>query len=128
MPGDVPGSGSSQFVATSGIDSADKCAEYCDKNKGCGSYEFSPSELKCNINTENEPTSEKIYKDYQFCSKMKTGKHAGFIRYEPNDVREQYKNEEGGEEKKEEEPERKEKKEEGDQPAEAKESSELTVA
>merc|ERR1712228_690187 len=49
---------------------------------------------------------------------MKTGKHAGFIRYEPNDVREQYKNEEGGEEKK----------EEGDQPAEAKESSELTVA
>lgn len=69
MPGDVPGSGSSQFVATSGIDSADKCAEYCDKEKNCGSYEFSPSELKCNVNTENEPTSKKIYKDYQFCSK-----------------------------------------------------------
>merc|ERR1712142_813524 len=87
MPGDVPGSGSSQFVATSGIDSADKCAEYCDKEKNCGSYEFSPSELKCNVNTENEPTSKKIYKDYQFCSKKSTGKHAGFIRYEPKDVR-----------------------------------------
>jgi hypothetical protein len=87
MPGDVPGSGSSQFVATAGIDSADKCAEYCDKEKNCGSYEFSPSELKCNVNTENEPTSKKIYKDYQFCSKKSTGKHAGFIRYEPKDVR-----------------------------------------
>jgi len=87
MPGDVPGSGSSQFVATSKIDSADKCAEYCDKEKNCGSYEFSPSELKCNVNVENEPTSQKIYKDYQFCSKKSTGKHAGFIRYEPKDVR-----------------------------------------
>jgi len=87
MPGDVPGSGSSQFVATSNIDSADKCAEYCDKEKNCGSYEFSPSELKCNVNVENEPTSQKIYKDYQFCSKKSTGKHAGFIRYEPKDVR-----------------------------------------
>merc|ERR1711879_302266 len=87
MPGDVPGSGSNQFVATSGIDSANKCAEYCDKEKNCGSYEFSPSELKCNVNTENEPTSKKIYKDYQFCSKKSTGKHAGFIRYEPKDVR-----------------------------------------
>jgi len=86
MPGDVPGAGSNHFLASAGIDSAKKCAEYCTKNKGCGSYEFSPSELKCNINTENEPTSEKIYKDYQFCSKMKTGKHAGFIRYEPTDV------------------------------------------
>jgi len=87
MPGDVPGSGSSQFVATGGIDSADKCAEYCNKEKNCGSYEFSPSELKCNVNTENEPTSKKIYKDYQFCSKKLGGKHAGFIRYEPVDVR-----------------------------------------
>lgn len=87
MPGDVPGAGSNHFLASSGIDSPKKCAEFCAKNRGCGSYEFSPSELKCNINTENEPTSEKIYKDYQFCSKMKTGKHAGFIRYEPNDIR-----------------------------------------
>jgi len=88
MPGDVPGSGSNQFIAGIGeIDSAKKCAEYCDKEDGCGSYEFSPSELKCNINTENEPTSTKIYKDYQFCSKKKSGKNAGFIRYEPKDVR-----------------------------------------
>jgi len=87
MPGDVPGSGSSKLSNTGSIDSADKCAEYCNKNKDCGSYEFSPSELRCNVNTESEPTSKKIYKDYQFCSKKKTGKHAGFIRYEPVDVR-----------------------------------------
>jgi len=128
MPGDVPGAGSNKFLASNGIDSAEECAEYCSKNRGCGSYEFSPSELKCNINTENEPTSEKIYKDYQFCSKMKTGKHAGFIRYEPNDVREEYKNEEGGEEEKKEEGGEEEKKKEEGPPAEAKESSELTVA
>merc|ERR1719499_273113 len=90
MPGDVPGSGSNQFVAGIGeIDSAKKCAQYCDKEEGCGSYEFSPSELKCNVNTENEPTTTKIYKDYQFCSKKKSGKNAGFIRYEPSDVRAQ---------------------------------------
>jgi hypothetical protein len=87
MPGDVPGSGSNKYLTTGGIDSAEKCAEFCTKEDGCGSYEFSPSELKCNINTENEPTSRKIYKDYQFCSKEKTGKHASFIRYLPTDVR-----------------------------------------
>jgi len=87
MPGDVPGSGSNKYLTTGGIDSAEKCAEFCTKQEGCGSYEFSPSELKCNINTENEPTSRKIYKDYQFCSKEKTGKHASFIRYQPTDVR-----------------------------------------
>jgi len=87
MPGDVPGSGSNKYLTTGGIDSAEKCAEFCSKEDGCGSYEFSPSELKCNINTENEPTSRKIYKDYQFCSKEKTGKHASFIRYLPTDVR-----------------------------------------
>jgi len=87
MPGDVPGSGSNKYLTTGGIDSAEKCAEFCTKEDGCGSYEFSPSELKCNINTENEPTSRRIYKDYQFCSKEKTGKHASFIRYLPTDVR-----------------------------------------
>jgi len=88
MPGDVPGSGSNKFTKGIGqIDSAKKCAEYCNKETSCGSYEFSPSELKCNVNQENEPTTTKIYKDYQFCSKKQVGKNAGFIRYEPADVR-----------------------------------------
>jgi hypothetical protein len=44
------------------------CASVCDGIPTCRSYECSPTELRCNVNTASKPTHEE-YKDYSFCEK-----------------------------------------------------------
>ena len=69
--GDVPGFG---MVGESGggqaVTECSECRELCASTSGCLSYECSPSELKCNLNSRNSPeegSSDNL--DYAFCSK-----------------------------------------------------------
>ena len=48
--------------------SLEDCAEKCNQNDGCLSFEHSISERKCNLNDIRGPIVEP-YKDYVFCSK-----------------------------------------------------------
>ena len=75
-PGDVPGWGSiislPSFFASPdlpSIDDINSCALACDLTPDCCSFEFSQTEVRCNLNTECGPTSTEIYKDYTFCVK-----------------------------------------------------------
>ena len=50
----------------SNIPNNDECGMKCLSTAGCRSYEYSPTEKKCNLNTVDAP-SRGIYKDYAFC-------------------------------------------------------------
>ena len=64
--GDVPGWGLS---IRGGFEAAttNDCAAQCKAEAECCSYEWSPTEKKCNLNKECLPTASK-YKDYHFCA------------------------------------------------------------
>ena len=61
--GDVPGWGSIQSLPS--INNVVSCARHCDVTSGCCSFEYSPTEMKCNLNRECRPTKG-AYKDYAF--------------------------------------------------------------
>merc|ERR1711962_1432143 len=81
-PGDVPGWGSiislPNFFASPDlptIDNIDSCALACDLTPDCCSFEFSQTEVRCNLNTECGPTSTENYNDYTFCGKRSGDGH-----------------------------------------------------
>jgi len=69
--GDVPGWGKiGDSGGGQGVADCSECGELCASTSGCLSYECSPRELKCNLNTRNSPKAESSdYRDYTFCSK-----------------------------------------------------------
>ena len=70
MKGHDPGPGKIEGQdGDSRVESCDVCAAMCSKEGQCLSFECSPSELKCKMNTVNKPTEEANNKDYVFCSK-----------------------------------------------------------
>ena len=65
--GDLPGWGTD---IGSKLDlSLEDCAERCNGDKTCLSFEHSPTEIKCNLNKIAEP-SQGPYLDYIFCTKL----------------------------------------------------------
>ena len=64
--GDIGGSG--QISGQHTENSISGCAARCDGNSECGSFEYSSSTKKCNLNTDISPDSD-IYGDYSFCVK-----------------------------------------------------------
>ena len=78
-PGDVPGWGSimslPSFWGSSDlppINDMNSCAYACNLTPDCCSFEFSQTEVRCNLNTECGPTSTENYNDYTFCGKSKS--------------------------------------------------------
>merc|ERR1719183_3515519 len=61
------------------VDDCSQCANICSAIETCGSYECSPTELKCNLNTETLPTNVIANKDYMFCSKKDSSKTAALL-------------------------------------------------
>jgi len=61
--GSIHGKGGGQSVA-----SCQECADLCDYEGTCGSYECSTTMLRCNLNVARQPTQEP-HQDYIFCSK-----------------------------------------------------------
>lgn len=49
-----------------------ECADLCSSDTLCASYECSPTEKKCNLNSGATPTTG-AYKDYIFCAKIAQG-------------------------------------------------------
>jgi len=47
------------------------CADKCNNNNQCNAYEYSPSQKKCFLVKEQNPTSSDTYETYNFCSKQK---------------------------------------------------------
>ena len=73
--GDVPGWGSIRSLLS--INNVASCARNCDLTSGCCSFEYSPTERRCNLNTECKPTTAAVHKDYTFCVKgIKTKRHS----------------------------------------------------
>ena len=65
--GNIPGWGS---YLGSGLElTRNECAEKCNVENFCLSFEHSSSEKRCNLNEFGEPTVEP-YKDYVFCTKQ----------------------------------------------------------
>ena len=65
--GNIPGWGS---YLGSGLElTRNECAERCNVENFCLSFEHSSSEKRCNLNEFGEPTVEP-YKDYVFCTKQ----------------------------------------------------------
>jgi len=63
--GKVQGAGGGQ-----GVKNCQMCADMCTQRALCKSYECSPTENKCNLNTGRFPWSKsKTYKDYNFCTR-----------------------------------------------------------
>jgi len=50
------------------VASCQECANFCSGMDNCKSFECSPTELRCHMNEEADPSQEK-YKDYMFCTK-----------------------------------------------------------
>ena len=65
--GDVPGWGSIQSLLS--INNDTSCAKHCDLTSGCCSFEYSPTERRCNLNRECKPTRAEVHKNYTFCVK-----------------------------------------------------------
>merc|ERR1719445_1046283 len=63
--GDIPGNG---IGGLQQVTNCNHCAAKCWSDGNCSSYECSPTELKCNLNTGRNPTAP-AYKDYVFCTK-----------------------------------------------------------
>lgn len=51
------------------IQSTEECAEACDDDHGCNSYEFSLHHKKCEMNYDAEPNKNETYMDFAFCQK-----------------------------------------------------------
>ena len=70
VPGDVAGSGTlcNQGGGEEVSECAD-CAAKCLACDGCRSYECSVTQLKCNLNTEPKPSTDKNNIDYAFCER-----------------------------------------------------------
>ena len=63
--GKINGKGGGQQV-----ESASECAGLCDSEPECGSFEFSPTEKKCNLNLKSAQIKKgSSYKDYALCVK-----------------------------------------------------------
>eukprot|EP01047_Picozoa_sp_COSAG01_P004878 COSAG01_NODE_162_length_23597_cov_21.924130_21_plen_741_part_00 len=66
--GDKPGFGDSNAGGKrTGILQISSCGQLCNSNSNCKSFEWSPSELFCNLNNVGNPPSTTQYKDYQYC-------------------------------------------------------------
>ena len=65
--GDLPGWGTDIGSALHLTRQA--CAEKCDGENSCMSFEHSDTEMKCNLNKIAEP-SQGPFRDYVFCTKM----------------------------------------------------------
>merc|ERR1712241_326811 len=63
--GDIPGNG---IGGLQQVSNCNECSQLCSDNGNCLSYECSPTELRCNLNTVANPTAG-AYKDYAFCTK-----------------------------------------------------------
>ena len=70
MAGDVGGWGKiGEKGGGETVEDCAQCADMCMSEEECGSYECSPTDLKCNLNSETAPTNTEGFKDYLFCSK-----------------------------------------------------------
>merc|ERR1719312_2344450 len=67
-PGDIPGWGDSIKPGGYLNQNMGQCKDLCNANNLCCSFEWSPTERRCNLNQECVPTEGK-YKDYLFCHK-----------------------------------------------------------
>ena len=65
--GIIGGKGGGEAVQDCG-----ECAGMCSSAEECGSYECSPTELRCNLNKANKPSSSADYRDFMFCVKDDT--------------------------------------------------------
>ena len=67
MEGDIPGWG--QVGSNPTIESTIVgCANRCNDESSCCSFEYSPTTKKCNLNSDCEPT-QGVFQDYAFCTK-----------------------------------------------------------
>ena len=64
-PGDVPGWGS--ISGSHSTTTINDCSALCDKDASCRSFEYSKTEMICNLNREHEPT-QGPFRDYLFCT------------------------------------------------------------
>ena len=64
--GDVQGSGSIRSISS--VSTISYCAGYCDTDSTCSSFEYSPREHLCNLNSEVQPDAA-VYRDQDFCVK-----------------------------------------------------------
>ncbi|NBX18957.1 MAG: hypothetical protein EBR09_16525 [Proteobacteria bacterium] len=64
--GTIEGRGGGESVQSCG-----ECAVLCSRYEACKSYECSATALRCNLNSQSEPT-QGIYLDYAFCVKKLT--------------------------------------------------------
>jgi len=65
-------SGNGQIMTHSNnveIQTTEECAEACDDDHGCNSYEFSVLHKQCHMNYDAEPNKEENYIDFTFCQK-----------------------------------------------------------
>ena len=65
--GDLPGWGTD--IGSALHLTRQECAEKCDGEKICMSFEHSDTEMKCNLNKIAEP-SQGPFRDYVFCTKI----------------------------------------------------------
>merc|ERR1712190_518904 len=63
--GDIPGNG---IGGLRQVPDCNECARLCSDLDNCLSYECSATELKCNLNSDANPTAG-AWKDYAFCTK-----------------------------------------------------------
>jgi len=67
--GDIGGRGKIDGVGgNQDVNDCNECANLCTGIAACLSYECSPAALKCNLNTQRDPTDPQ-HRDYAFCSK-----------------------------------------------------------
>ena len=64
-PGDIPGWGS--ISGSHSTTTINDCSALCDKDASCRSFEYSKTEMICNLNREHEPT-QGPFRDYLFCT------------------------------------------------------------
>ena len=66
--GDKPGFGDGNAGGiSSNVVSASDCADLCNANTNCKSFEWSPTEKKCARNNIGNPPNSNAYKDYMYC-------------------------------------------------------------
>merc|ERR1711957_894880 len=67
--GDLPGWGTGGIGGRISADTSLVCAGLCNAKTNCLSFEWSPTQKKCNLNTEAHPTG-RPYRDFDFCSRL----------------------------------------------------------
>merc|ERR1711957_453755 len=67
--GDLPGWGTGGIGGRISADTSLVCAGLCSAKTNCLSFEWSPTQKKCNLNTEAHPTG-RPYRDFDFCSRL----------------------------------------------------------